>query len=159
MSSGERQPGELYWRMVEPIWHSISIYDGPDDFIQQFRAVRPEAGHLFAAHWCQSEVRNGGLHQFFSNSTGVLAPEALEGFRAIGLRKWASILKEAMRFFGTLYPRDRVERLERLPTGAEDKREEWDPFCHLDEQFYEWLHAEDDRWERLADAYAKRCSP
>ncbi|WP_369973953.1 DUF4375 domain-containing protein [Polaromonas sp. SP1] len=31
--------------------------------------------HLFAVHWCQSEICNGGFMQFFANSTGVLAPE------------------------------------------------------------------------------------
>jgi len=41
--------------------------------------------HLYCGHRCQSEVTNGGLYQFFSNTTGLLAPEALFGFREIGL--------------------------------------------------------------------------
>jgi hypothetical protein len=107
-----------YGRLIEPIWNSISIYDGPHAFLKQFGTVRPEVGHLFAAHWCQSEVCNGGFHQFFYNDTGVLAPEALAGFRAIGLHDWAEILNEAMRFFGKRYPRDRRKRqkqLDRVP--------------------------------------------
>jgi hypothetical protein len=115
-------------------------------------------GHLFAAHWCQSEVRNGGLHQFFSNSTGVLAPEALKGFRAIGVSEWADILAEAMQFFGNSYPREQSDRLEALDGRQGRRREEWDPFYRLDERFYEWLHAEPDRWERAADAYAEQVS-
>src|SRR5438105_3105405 len=102
--NGERQPGELYWSLVKPIWRSVRVYSPPDEFLAQFAGLRPEVGHLFAAHWCQSEVRNGGLHQFFSNSTGVLAPEALVGFRAIGITEWADIVAEAMRFFGESYP-------------------------------------------------------
>src|SRR6478672_11661355 len=97
MSDTNREAEEGYWSLVKPIWRSISIYHGPDTFLRQFRVVRPESGYLFAAHWCQSEVRNGGLHQFFSNSTGVLAPEALTAFRAIGLSEWADVLAEAMR--------------------------------------------------------------
>ncbi len=102
---------DSYWDLVEPVWKKISIYDGPEAFLSQFRSFPAVPGNLFAAHWCQSEVRNGGLHQFFSNSTGVLAPEALSGFQAIGLTEWATILDEAMRFFGPSYPRDRETRI------------------------------------------------
>lgn len=151
------RPGGRYWALVEPVWRAISIYDGPDEFLAGFRAVRPEVGHLFAAHWCQSEVRNGGFHQFFTNSTGVLAPEALAGYRAIGLIEWADILAEAMACFGDLYSRDRADRLDRLDrlvAGNRGRRKNWDPFSALDDRFYRWLHAEPDRWERAADAYA-----
>lgn len=80
-----------YGTLVEPVLLPLdqSWYEGPEEFVRQFRRVRPEVGHLYAAHWCQSEVRNGGFHQFFSNTTGLLAPEALEGFRAIGAVEWA----------------------------------------------------------------------
>jgi hypothetical protein len=155
MNDNTHKPGETYWRLVEPIWKSINIYHGPAVFIQQFRKARPEAGHLFAAHWCQSEVCNGGFHQFFSNPTGVLAPEALKGFEAIGLHEWAAILKDAMRFFGNPYPREQEERIEKMRRVPGKKREEWDPFYLLDDRFYEWLHAEDHRFERAADRYAE----
>jgi Domain of unknown function (DUF4375) len=153
---GDPTIGERYWQLVEPVWSEISIYDGPREFLRQFRRVRPEAGHLFAAHWCQSEVRNGGFHQFFSNSTGVLAPEAVAAFRAIGLEEWASLLREAMRFFGESYPREQDKRRELLATVPGNKREEWDPFYALDKRFYAWLHGDPDRCERAADAYASR---
>ena len=87
METGGEQPGEIYWRAVDPIWHSISIYDGPRVFLRQFGKVPVHLGLLLAAHWCRSEVFNGGFHQFFSNPTGVLAPEAVSGFKAIGLTK------------------------------------------------------------------------
>src|SRR4051794_27697626 len=98
-------PDKSYWRLVGPIWHSVSIYDGPETFLRQYRRLPREVGHLFAAHWCMSEVCNGGFHQFFGNSTGVLAPEAVEGIRAMGLTVWADILAAAMQLFGTPYPR------------------------------------------------------
>jgi hypothetical protein len=151
-----REPGELSWSLVEPVWKSVSIYDGPDTFRRQFRAVQSEVGHLLAAYWCQSEVRNGGFHQFFSNSTGVLAPEALDAFRSIGLTEWAEILAEAMQVFGTPYPREREDRQERLSEFKGRKREEWDPFHSLDDRFYEWLHAGEKRWEKAADKYAEK---
>ena len=67
------------WSLVEPIWLPLNrSWDDAEEFVRRFRGVRPEAGHLYAAHWCQSEVCNGGFDQFFSNTTGLLAPEALE---------------------------------------------------------------------------------
>ena len=153
MASTE-QPGAIYWSLLEPVWDSISIYEGPATFIHQFRNARPVVGHLFAAHWCQSEVCNGGFHQFFYNPTGVLAPEAYNGFRAIGLLEWARLLQEAMRFFGRPYPREQEDRIKKLPPAV-GKREEWDPFYAMDEHFYDWLHAEENRFERAADEYAR----
>ncbi|MBI5761566.1 MAG: DUF4375 domain-containing protein [Planctomycetales bacterium] len=159
------QPGYRYWSLVDPIWlplnESWGDADDADDvaaFTQQFKMVRAEGGHLYAAHWCQSEVCNGGLHQFFTNSTGLLAPEALDAFEVIGLIEWAEILTEAMLFFGSPYPRERTKRQEFLAGQCGWNREEWNPFDALDHRFFEWLHAEPDRWERKADSYADRVS-
>jgi Domain of unknown function (DUF4375) len=137
-----------YWSLVEPVWISLnrSWDDGPEAFLRLFHATPREIGHLYAAHWCQSEVCNGGLHQFFSNTTGLLAPEALEGFRAIGMTEWADILAEAMKFFGSPYPRERAYRNKLL--ASRSRR----PFSDLDERFYKWS----DRWDEAADSYAER---
>ena len=141
-----------YWEVVEPFWEVVDIYGSPDRFIGTYSEVPRKVGHLFAAHWCQSEVCNGGFHQFFCNSTGVLAPEALEGFRAIGMLKWAALLEKAMSTFGPGYPRDREVRRSLLPPAATgQRREQWDPFCDLDDAFYlDQLPT----WEYSADAYA-----
>jgi Domain of unknown function (DUF4375) len=145
-----------YWMLIEPVWMPLneSWDDGPEAFVRRFRSVRPAGGNLYAAHWCQSEVRNGGFHQFFSNTTGLLAPEALQGFRAIGAVEWAEILGEAMRHFGTPYPRERDDRQELLSLRQRRPREEWDPFYELDKRFYEWA----DNWEDAANAYAERAT-
>jgi hypothetical protein len=142
----EPRPGDAYWEKIEPIWKEISIYDGEETFLEQLGWVQPKIGDLFAAHWCQSEVRNGGFHQFFMNSTGVLAPEAAAGFRAIGMPRSAAIVTEAMGFFATPYPRDRQARQEALDG-------EPDPFSQLDERFYELLDTEADGFALAADRY------
>jgi Domain of unknown function (DUF4375) len=139
-----------YGRLIEPIWETINIYDGPEIFLAQFGVLRPEIGHLFAAQWCESEVCNGGFHQFFYNSTGVLAPEALAAFRAIGLHEWAEILDEAMRFFGEPYPRDQEQRQKLLDAVDMGEDGEGNPFDRLDEKFYECA-----RFENAANEYAR----
>ncbi len=143
-----------YWTLVEPVWLTLnqSWDNGPVEFVRQFQSVRPEVGNLYAAHWCQSEVRNGGFHQFFSNTTGLLAPEALDGFLAIGAVEWAEILTEAMKHFGTPYPRARDDREVFLPMRQRRVSDGWDPFHQLDEHFYEWA----DNWDDAANAYAEK---
>lgn len=142
-----------YWSLVEPVWLPLNYaWDDPEKFVREFRRVRPEAGHLYAAHWCQSEVLNGGFHQFFSNTTGLLAPEAVEGFQAIGVTEWAEVLSEAMQYFGTPYPRDRNDRDKCLLMHQRRPREEWDPFYKLDERCFEFS----DDWEVAANAFAGR---
>jgi hypothetical protein len=147
--SGSQQVGNRYWALIEPWWLPLNQEwaSGPARFLSRFGEAPPKVGQLYAAHWCQSEVCNGGLHQFFSNTTGILAPEALSGFRAIGLREWSEVLEDAMHLFGADYPRDRDVRRSLLP--------DVDTFSALDQRFYKWLRDGDNGWERAADAYAK----
>jgi len=156
MVTASEDPGQLAWSLIEPHWDVLcASWDrGADAFAAQMQKVPLKVQHLFPAHWCESEVCNGGFHQFFHNSTGILAPEAIQGFAAIGASELSAIVSEATGFFGPVYPRERSARLARLPNASGRKREEWDPFAALDARFYDWLEAESNRWDRLADAYA-----
>ena len=157
---GAEEAGHRYWALIEPSW--IRLNDtwsrGADAFLAASTKVSPRVLHLYTAHWCQSEVNNGGFHQFFYNTTGLLAPEAVEGFQAIGLLEWSALLSEAIAFFPTPYPRDRATRLHYLPRADGRKRAEWDPFAVLDSEFYESNDAQRLRWETAADAYATRAA-
>lgn len=146
--------GELYWSVVDKVWDDISIYDGPQVFLEQFNSAPEASRTLFAAHWCQSEVRNGGLHQFFGNSTGVLAPEAVLAFRAICMPRLAAIVAEAMKWFGPEYPRMRSVRESGLDAYEADYPDEWNPFEELDNQFFDLIESENGGFEAAADAYA-----
>jgi Domain of unknown function (DUF4375) len=151
----KREPGETYWARIEDAFDTVGTGGSPRTFLGQFSKLEPRTANLLAAHWCQSEVCNGGFYQFFRNSTGVLAPEALHAFVAMGIPDWASTLRHAMGFFGAEYPRDRRRRHKALPPPAVGKkREDWDPFCQLDRDFYRWLKPDQNRWSNLADRYA-----
>ncbi len=105
---------------------------------------------MFAAHSCQSEICNGGFDQFFWNSTGVLAPEAAEGFREIGQPQIAALIESAMDLVGSPYPRDREERqgrLSQLPGGALDA---------LDQKFFALIESEAGGFQDAADRYVER---
>lgn len=154
--SDTNDPGSAAWRLVEPYVEQVSIYDGPAKFLSGIATLPKAAQHLYAVWWCDSEICNGGLHQFFSNSTGVLAPEAVEGYRAVNLLECADLVLAAIDKFGPSFPRERVERKAalqslKLPGKA---RKEWDPFYDLDVRYY----AARDRagYDNVIDTFARR---
>ena len=103
---------ENYWPVIEDIWDDVDIYEGPVVFLKDFNKLTGKQKTLLATHWAESEIMNGGLGQFFDNSTGVLAPEAVAGFNALGMPETAKILQKAMAFFGHDYPRERAKRIQ-----------------------------------------------
>ena len=140
--------GDTYWQLIEPIWNEVNIYDGPEVFLDSYSRIASEVAALYAAHFCQSEVCNGGFRQFFSNSTGVLAPEAVQGFHAIGQNRIADLVERAMLAFGSPYIRDRERRheiLENLPARS---------FDSLDEEFFSLIEKEAGGFEAAAEPYA-----
>lgn len=136
--SNADQPGGAARRIVDPYLNTVSIHDGPARFLEDFAKLPQAARHIFAVLWCDHEVCNGGLHQFFSNSTGVLAPEAVSGFRAMNLACLGELVETAMQQLGSPYPRDRGTRQDalRLLRRPGKSRDDWDPFGNLDEKYY-----------------------
>ena len=108
---------------------------------------------MFAAHFCQSEICNGGFGQFFGNPTGVLAPEAIEGFREIGQMQIAALIESAMALIGSPYPRDRVEREERLSQVSKAALDA------LDERLFVLIESEAGGFKYAADRYVERMGP
>lgn len=141
------KPGQLYLSIIEP--HSSQLDDtwqDIDQFCATIQTLPLKVVNLYAAEWCQIEVRNGGLYQFFYNTTGILAPEAVRAFREIGIPEWSAVVAEAMSHFGDTYPRKRRERQQQLPA-----KNTWDK---LDEKFYGWLADDYYRWHKVANEYA-----
>ena len=129
------QPGEKAWRAIEAAYDSVDIYSSYEVFVKDFKPLFTPVGHLLAVHWCNSEICNGGFCQFFENSTGVLAPEALAGYRAIGATPCAELLEQAMEFLGNPYPRSKSARQELLPDI--DDEPNLNPFEKLDDQYFD----------------------
>lgn len=88
----------------------------------------------FAVGLLKGEVDNGGFSQYFFNSSGAYAREALSGLKAINAEKTVEIMRDAMATFGKDGPsRDRAARQDQLAKlfTAQDKE-----FERLDKQFY-----------------------
>jgi hypothetical protein len=159
----DMEPGEAYWKAIDTIWDEINI-DSVESFQRTFQNVPSELGLVYAAHFCQSEVCNGGFTQFFWNSTGVLAPEAVEGFVAIGQVKVADVVRRAMSMLGAPYLRDRAARWLTLDGLAPATDQEpgsaghagyrnIDLFGPLEKDFYSLLRTDGGGFENAADEY------
>jgi hypothetical protein len=148
--------GEAAWHFIEPYWDKLNIYDDAITYLSDLEMLPLPVRHLLTVWRCDSEICNGGLNQLFFNSTGILAPEAVEGFRAIGLDECSCCIDSAIRQFGELYPRDREARM-LLLAGLEragEKRAEWDPFYSLDDEYYSIKKRLG--YEKLIDEYARK---
>lgn len=88
---------KLAWAAIEPLWNAVSFSGGWRAVSKVFKNASVGQIGLFSLDWCQKEVRNGGFRQFFENSTGMLAPEALAGFKMVGAESYAKLLDEAIR--------------------------------------------------------------
>lgn len=144
------------WHFIEPYAESVEIYGTPEEFFETFGRLPEAVRHVLAVWWLHAEVCNGGFHQLFYNSSGILAPEAVEGLRAIGLRICVTIADAAIKKLGEPYPRDREARLKTLQllerSGNDGKH--GDPFDELNEQYYAAMQGEE--LEARLDAYARR---
>jgi hypothetical protein len=142
------------WDLIEPHWDRLN--DAKCDTDAWARAVSTgpdEVVELFSARWCFAEVGNGGLLQFFSNSSGIVAGEAVEGLRRIGMPEAAQHLRTAMQLVGEPYISDREERNARLDALCPEDEEE-DPFEVMEEALWERLAPEDGQdFESRADAW------
>lgn len=148
-----------YWDVIEPIWDSVTIYEGPEVFLEQFRCLPQPVGDLYAAHWLVSEVVNGAFPQFFSNSTGVLAPEAASALRRMGLDDAADITEYAMEYFGDEYPRDKSVRSRMIDWVwerdlSEDEQHNLDLMLEISGEFLDAIGKDQQLFHEAADSYA-----
>ena len=141
-----------YWQLIEPIWDQINIYDDPDIFFSSYKTVKESIGQLYAAHFAQSEICNGGFRQLFGNSTGVLCPEAVQGFNLIGMPKTSSLLTSAMKSLGNPFPRERDKRQKAVESVSKDLLHK------LETEFFKQIEAESGGFVAAANAFACKLS-
>ncbi|GAB1270354.1 hypothetical protein NBRC116493_36080 [Aurantivibrio infirmus] len=140
---------EEYWPFSDVTTDFPSIYDGAETFLKQFAKEDPVQRNLFCAYWVQAEILNGGLEQFFANSTGVLAPEAVEAINKIGLINLSKSLKHAISLFGEPYPRERKIRKAKLPEIVDSLEE-------IEDEFINNLYDENGGLEAMAIKYVSQ---
>jgi len=80
------------------------------DIQRQLSLLTPEQRALFLIADFNDEFENGGVHQFFYNSDGVIAPDVYDAMITLGLPRQADIIKRGLAMFGAVYPRDTQAR-------------------------------------------------
>jgi hypothetical protein len=125
---------ELAWLVIKQLWDWADFYGEYEPFREQLTELTPGQRAIYCTTWLDSEVKNGGFHQFFHNSTGMLGPEALQGFQDIGMEASARAVQAAFDYYKVdPYPRERSDRQLRLPDYEATKDERWT----LDKSYYE----------------------
>ena len=137
----EASVDELVWRVIQPAYDAVSIYDGPEVLDRHLAPLTPGQRALLALHWTVAEVGNGGFDQYFINPTGDLASEARAGFERIQATRAAQLLDRVFKAFpGGSLPRDRDDRAALLEALDEDQRDQL--FESLDQEFYSLIDSE-----------------
>lgn len=122
------------WDLIQPFWYNVSIYDGLEAYNNDLSGLTTAQRRFLALLWYDAEVCNGGHDQFFSNSTGIVWKDALEGMRMIGDDTDADNFQKAIDLFGGSIPFDRDERNKVLDTISE--RSDFDDFEEIDSSYF-----------------------
>ncbi len=85
---------QLDWAILDYLY--LSLPQGHDDWLLAQRDLTPGFSAIFQTSGFEGQVNNGGISQFFFNSTGIFAYEALAGFRYMGANQVAEIMEEAI---------------------------------------------------------------
>jgi len=129
--------------VINPLWWSVNIYDSKAEYEKDLESFSFHQRSVLALMWYMAEVNNGGHFQFYTNSTGIVWEDAMDGFELIGIMEGKEIIEESARRFGQKPSFDRAERENLLDSIDED-------FSDLDDRFYD-LDNKLNLTERIAD--------
>jgi hypothetical protein len=128
----------VMWDVIAPMYDELETPYDPDPRLEE---ATPGQRALYALHWTRSEVENGGFHQFFYNSTGMLGAEALAGAERIGAADFAAVIREAFSIFPDGPIEDNVSRQDYM---GELGDEHIATLEKLDDRFYALMGHEDE---------------
>ena len=126
----EIQATDDMWTINEPMYWTINIYGSYDDYLESANSFTVEQRYLNAISWYFAEVNNGGHHQFFYNSTGIVWEDALAGLRLFKMDILADNLQSVIDYFGGSVPFNREER--------------WTILKEWDDEVFDFLDGKDD---------------
>lgn len=118
------------WTINEPAYWTINIYGSYNDYLESAKGFTLEQRYLNAIYWYFVEVSNGGHHQFFYNSTGIVWEDALVGLRLFKMDELADNLQSVIDYLGGSVPFDREER--------------WNILKDWDDEVFDFLDKKDD---------------
>lgn len=75
--------------------------------------------YLYATTIFDGEVGNGGVHQFFSNSSGALAPTVRDALQDMLLPSYAHSIGRVIDAFGAPFPISQIDRIDRIDSDPQ----------------------------------------
>lgn len=108
--------------IIKPVWYLVHSYSCPEEYTETRKQFSEAPILVWACYRSHYEILNGGLHQYFWNSAGIVWYEAVKGCREMSMERTAQILFEAGSLFphGTP-PQDRDVRCDQLESIASGK--------------------------------------
>lgn len=92
-----------------------------------------EQRYVFAAEWLIAEVGNGGLEQFFDNSTGIVLKDALDGLKQMDCDDAVGVIERVIECYGVFPSLDRKTRWVEMENISD---EAWEKKDALNDEFY-----------------------
>ncbi len=109
---------------------------------------------VYTTWWVEAEVANGGFNQYFWNSSGRFAEEAVAGFELIGAPKHATLMKRAIDTFSQEEERHR-SFMDSNTAEAFSESYENNPLNAIDQEFWR-LEESEEKLNQLKVRFIRR---
>lgn len=97
--------------LIDSLWRSVGSLSRPYPEVERRLSFRSKPQRaLLVTSVFNDEFRDGGVHQFFYNSSGALAPDVYAAMLELGMTRQAEIFKRGLDMFGKTYLRDTEQR-------------------------------------------------
>ncbi|PHR25835.1 MAG: hypothetical protein COA38_16000, partial [Fluviicola sp.] len=71
--------------IIAPLWQSVNTYGSKIEYEKGLEQFSYPQRLIFAMMWFIAEFFNGGFYQFYTNATGIVWEDAIDGFELIGI--------------------------------------------------------------------------
>jgi hypothetical protein len=113
---------EVCWAVVDPIWPTVETEDELALLDQGTNGQQA----IYATMLYAQEVDNGGLKQFFGNSSGMLWEHVRSGLLLLGAQEHLDLIAAAIEIFPRGVPSaEQSERRQALQALTQDQRDLW----------------------------------
>ena len=120
--------------LQETLDRKINWKKSADDIARQLGVLPAQERNLIALSMFNMEFEDGGVHQFFYNSSGDIALEVLAAMVELGLERQAEIFRRALAMLGEPYIRDNTLRRAKRFNGKWSDRDK--QLSKLTDDFY-----------------------
>ena len=92
----------------------LNSLDKPAAFDVFLHGMPSGVADVLCADILLGDVLNGTFHQYFHNSCGITIERAIGAMQRLDLSEHAAAAESALAVFGSNFPRDRLQRMDRM---------------------------------------------